>query len=224
MIATDAPDIGTLLATVTPRLARLATPAAADAATVGRRDAERARVLHRVLEEWGVSCRESSDLTVLEAFGVASGRGVEVTVAADLAPRARALAYARCLVRLALGDGRAFATWFDYRPGHAPEHRTAEERRGAAAVDSMARALLAGRLEAAPRYLLAAPHAAMEPDGASGLLGGCSRALLGGLHRASSALYWRSDSYQALRASEPMVRFTAGVHALLSLPGAPRAA
>src|SRR5262249_40101132 len=134
------------------------------------------------------------------------------------------LAYARCLVRLALGDGRAFATWFDYRPGHAPEHRTAEERRGAAAVDSMARALLAGRLEAAPRYLLAAPHAAMEPDGASGLLGGCSRALLGGLHRASSALYWRSDSYQALRASEPMVRFTAGVHALLSLPGARRAA
>jgi hypothetical protein len=223
MIATDARDIGTLLATVSPRLARLATPAAADAATVGRRDLERARVLRRVLEEWGVSCRESCDLTVLEAFGVASARGVEITVAADLAPRARALAYARCLVRLALGDACAFATWFDYRPGHAPEHRTAEERRGAAAVDSMARALLAGRLEAAPRYLLAAPHASMEPD-ASGLLGGCSRALLGGLHRASSALYWRSDSYQALRASEPMVRFTAGVHALLSLPGAPRAA
>jgi hypothetical protein len=135
-------------------------------------------------------------------------------VAADLAAEDLTLAYARCLVRLSLEGNGSFATWFHYRPGFAPAHATADERRAMAVVDAMARALIAGRLEATPRYLLQA-HAA-EASAPSGLLGECSRALLGGLHRASNALYWRSEPYQALRASAPMVVLTSRVHALLS--------
>ena len=235
MMLPSAFDVAGLIEAVTPRLARLATPAMvgtpagaeslAQAGEAGAgRDAERGRVLRRGLEEWGVRCRESAELTVLEAFGLVSARGVEVTVATDLTPREQALAYARCVVRLAFGDGQAFATWFDYRAGQVPAHETPEERRAAAVVDAMARALLAGRLEAAPRYLLPSFVSAAAPEQGQGLLGGCSRALLGGLHRASSALYWHSDSYQVLRASAPMVRLTARVHALLSAQSSPRAA
>jgi hypothetical protein len=70
-----------------------------------------------------------------------------------------------------------------------------------------------------PRYLL---HGQCPPTvlPAAGLWGECSRALLGSLHRASTALYWRSDSYQALRASAPMVVLTSRVHALLSAAAA----
>jgi hypothetical protein len=186
-------------------------------------DARRAVVLRRALEEWGVRCREHAGLAALDAFGVISARGVEVGVAADLPPGGRALAYARGIARLLMHDDRQFATWFDYRPGFAPCDLTPLERRTAAVVDGVARALLHGRLEAAPRYLI--PTRSGDPaTAASGLLGDCSRALLVSLHRASSALYWRSDSYQALRASPTMVQLTSRVHALLSATGGRRAA
>jgi hypothetical protein len=216
-------DTSALIATITPRLAALdasgaarqapTPPAAPDRAA---RDAERGRLLRRALEEWGVTCREDPGLTVLEAFGIASARGVEIIVAADLAPAERALAYARGLVRLTVQEPTALATWFHYRPGAAPEHQTPAECRAMAVVDAMAHALLRGCLDAAPRYLHT-PSCAEAPDAPpTSLLGGCSRAILGGLHRASSALYWHSESYQALRASTPMIRLTSGVHALLS--------
>jgi hypothetical protein len=175
--------------------------------------------LRRALQEWGVDCRQEPGLAALEAFGIVSERGAEITVAADLAPAHLALAYARCLVRLGLEEGRTVVTWFHYRSGCVPAHETATERRAMAVVDAMARALLAGRLEATPRYLLHA-DAADDPGAAGGLWGECSRALLGGLHRASSALYWRSDSYQAFRATTPMVALTSRVHALLSASAA----
>ena len=241
MIPSRTLDVDALVAALTPRLARLAAEAAAngetavaDPAAAGEptalpladpaaRATERAELLRRGLEEWGVACREEPGLTVLEAFGIASERGVEITVAADLAPPARALAYARCLARLALEQRWSLATWFHYRPGAAPQHQTPAEDRAMAVVDALARALLAGRLDATPRYLRP-PAAPVLDQPPAGLLGECSRAILGGLHRASTALYWRSDSYQALRASEPMIRLTAGVHALLSVPAGPRAA
>jgi hypothetical protein len=118
-----------------------------------------------------------------------------------------------------LEEERSFVTWFHYRDGCVPAHATAEERRAMAVVDSTARALVDGRLDATPRYLL---HGQSPPTvlPAAGLWGECSRALLGSLHRASTALYWRSDSYQALRASAPMVVLTSRVHALLSAAAA----
>ena len=230
-------DVAGLLASVAPALGRRAAapleapdrrPGAASGAPAGAppagapAEAWRAALLRRALEEWGVRCREPVALRALEAFGVVSARGVEVAVAADLPGPERALAYARCVARLALHDDHQFATWFHYRPGQAPPHLTPAERRTGAVVDAMARALLAGRPEAAPRDLL--PAAPAGSAAASGLLGDCSRALLIRLHRASSALYWRSDSYQALRATTPMVRLTSRVHELLSGTGASRAA
>jgi hypothetical protein len=227
-------DAGVIVAAVAPRLATLTAPheeaqgvpgaAVGSAANAGGIDVKRETLLRRVLEEWGIRCREQPELVALEGFGIVSERGVEVTVAADLGPAERALAYARSVIRLALLGGPRFATWFQYRTGRAPQHQTFEERRTALVVDALARALLAGRLEAVPRYLLAAASKTPTEGAGAGLLGGCSRALLGGLHRASSALYWRSGSYQALRASAPMVRITGRVHELLSASaGAPAA-
>ncbi|HZR98805.1 MAG TPA: hypothetical protein VFE37_08870 [Chloroflexota bacterium] len=229
-------DVGRLVASVVPALARPAPlaggvteppvpgagRAGAGPAAAPAHDAWRAELLRRALEEWGIRCRERPELQTLEAFGVISARGVEITIAADLSAADRALAYARCLARLVLHDDRQFATWFHYRAGLTPGHLSAAERRSSAVVDAMARALLGGRLQAAPRYLL--PTASPEVSAASGLLGDCSRALLVRLHRASSALYWRSDSYQALRATAPMVRLTSRVHDLLSAAGPQRAA
>jgi hypothetical protein len=229
-------DVGRLVASVVPALGRvsplaggplepplLGAEASGDGpAAAPSLDTWRAELLRRALEEWGVRCRERPELQALEAFGVISARGIEITIAADLPAADRALAYARCLARLVLHDDRRFATWFHYRPGLTPGHLNAVERRSAAVVDAMARALLGGRLQAAPRYLR--PTASPEVSAASGLLGDCSRALLVRLHRASSALYWRSDSYQALRATTPMVRLTSRVHDLLSAAGPRRAA
>lgn len=210
-------DVQVLIASVAPRLARLRAtlPVPLTGAAPDPGAAERAEVLRRALEEWGVECRQERGLAALEAFGIISERGVEITVGLDLSPADLALAYARCLVRLGLEEGRSFVTWFHYRSGRTPAHETAAERRAMAVVDATARALIVGRLDATPRYLLHV-RAANDPATTNGLWGECSRALLGSLHRASSALYWRSDSYQALRASMPMVVLTSRVHALLS--------
>ncbi|HLH26420.1 MAG TPA: hypothetical protein VK066_28200 [Chloroflexota bacterium] len=214
-------DIPLLIASVAPALRRLraALPVPLSGETSDPGASERAELLRRALQEWGVECRLEEGLAALEAFGIVSGRGVEIAVAADLSPADLALAYARSLVRLGLVEDRSFATWFHYRSGCAPAHETADERRTMAVIDATARALMAGRLDATPRYLLRASTG--EGLGAAGgLWGECSRALLGRLHRASSALYWRSDSYQALRASAPMVVLTSRVHALLSATAA----
>jgi hypothetical protein len=219
-------DVGRLLGAITPGLAALNAPVGnvAPARANGALDGERVALLRRGLEEWGVRCREEAGLLALEGFSIVSERGAEIAVAADLAPGARALTYARCLAWLALWQPRRFGTWFRYRAGRAPAHLTLAERRTEAVVEAVARVLLAGRLDAAPRYLLAPPADGSGRDDGAGLLGGCSRAVLAGLHRASRALFWRSDSYQALRASQPMVRLTGHVHSLLSAPEAPRAA
>jgi hypothetical protein len=214
-------NVRALIGSVAPALARLraAPPVLLTGGVADPGEIEGADLLRRALQEWGVECRQEEGLVALEAFGIASERGVEITVSADLAPAELALAYARCLVRLGLEEGRSFVTWFHYRTGCAPAHQTVDERRAMAVVDATARALTAGRLDATPRYLLHA-HATDASVPASGLWGGCSRALLGSLHRASSALYWRSDSYQVLRASPPMVVLTSRVHALLSASAA----
>jgi hypothetical protein len=209
-------DVETLVASVAPSLARLRTglpvPIRDDGTDPGSE--ERVALLRRALEEWGVQCRQEAGLAALEAFGIVSERGLEITIATDLPPATQALAYARCLVRLGFEEHRSFVTWFHYRDGCAPAHQTAAERRAMAVVDATARALVAGRLDATPRYLLHARRTEASPS--AGLWSECSRALLGSLHRASSALYWRSDSYQVLRASPPMIVLTSRVHALLS--------
>src|SRR5581483_1479724 len=126
-----AADVQTLIAVVAPRLASLRAtlpvPLAGGVPEAGSR--EQATLLRRALQEWGVECRHAGGLAALEAFGIVSARGTEITVAGDLPAAELALAYARCLVRLALERGRAFATWFHYRAGCVPAHVTAEERR-----------------------------------------------------------------------------------------------
>ncbi len=218
-------DVAGVLVALAPRLATLGR--GPGGAGVGREEAldrERAVVLRRGLEEGGVRCREEAGLSALEAFGVASARGVEVVVARDLSPSALALAMARSVAHLAIQPQARFAAWFQYRAGQAPTHQTADERRALGVVEAIARALLAGRLEGTPLYVRLAGRPARLGGARLGVWGGCGDALLGGLHRASNALYWRSGPYQALRASGPMIRLTAGVHALLSPPGGARAA
>lgn len=213
-------DVQSLILSVTASLARLRAraPVPLQPAVAEPTSDLQAALLRRALEEWGIQCRQETGLAALEAFGIVSERGVEITVAADLPAAVEALAYARCLVRLGLDGDQTFLTWFHYREGCVPAHQTGAECRAMAVVDATARALVAGRLEATPRYLLQT-HVAGDAAPV-GLWSECSRALLGGLHRASSALYWRSDSYQVLRASPPMVVLTSRVHALLSTSAA----
>src|SRR3954471_12426378 len=115
----SAGDVQVLIAAVAPRLARLRASLPIPLGDDGgdAEAAERASLLRRALQEWGVECRQVDGLTALEAFGIVSDRGREITVAADLPPGAQVLAYARCLVRLGLEEERSFATWFHYRDG-----------------------------------------------------------------------------------------------------------
>ena len=93
---------------------------------------------------------------------------------------------------------------FEYVPGRAPESQSAHEERLA---DAVARAILDGRLEAAPRLVYCHD---LGPG-----RGRLSRAVLRGLHTSSLALYRRSRSYQRLRSLPVVTALTERVHSFL---------
>jgi hypothetical protein len=128
---------------------------------------------------------------------IATPRGIDMVVSAGLREAHRLLAYAHLLAHLLIGrqDGHLLAR-FEYRPGRAPSHLTPEERREEMVAQALARAILAGRLEGAPRYL----YGTMAlPSPRDDMRRAAKQALLAALHFTSMALYWRSSGYQQLR-------------------------
>jgi hypothetical protein len=118
--------------------------------------------------------------------------------------------YAHLIAHALLGPDHpelALAARFAYVPGRAPGQRPPQELREERVADAVARAILAGRLEAAPRLIYC-----RDLDAGRGPL---SRAVLRGLHRGSLALYRRSRSYQRLRSLPVVTAFTSRVHSLL---------
>ena len=164
----------------------------------------------RLLEELGVHCDESPALHDLKGFLLSSSRGSEIVVSRHLNDEQRLEVYAHLIAHALLGpDGSelALAARFEYVPGRAPGERPAHELRDELLADAVARAILAGRLEAAPRLIYCRD---LGPG-----RGPFSRAVLRGLHRGSLALYRRSRSYQRLRSLPVVTALTERVHSFL---------
>jgi hypothetical protein len=171
---------------------------------------QRALAARRLLEELGVRCDESAALHDLKGFLLSSPRGTELIVSRDLSDEQRLEVYAHLVAHALLGpDGPelALAARFEYVPGRAPGERPAHEMREELLADAVARAILAGRLEAAPRLIYCRD---LGPG-----RGRFSRAVLRGLHEGSLALYRRSRSYQRLRSLPVVTAFTERVHSFL---------
>jgi hypothetical protein len=171
---------------------------------------QRASAARRLLEELGVRCDESAALHDLKGFLLSSQRGTEIVVCRDLDDQERLEVYAHLVAHALLGPDDAqlsLAARFEYVPGRAPGERPAHELREEVLADAVARAILAGRLEAAPRLIYCRD---LGPG-----RGPFSRAVLRGLHRGSLALYRRSRSYQRLRSLPVVTAFTERVHSFL---------
>jgi hypothetical protein len=171
---------------------------------------DRASAARRLLEELGVHCDESAVLHDLKGFLMSSPRGTEMVVSRDLSDDERLEVYAHLTAHALLGpDGPelALAARFEYVPGRGPGERPAHELREELLADAVARAILAGRLEAAPRLIYCHD---LGPG-----RGRFSRAVLRGLHLGSLALYRRSHSYQRLRSLPVVTALTERVHSFL---------
>jgi hypothetical protein len=169
--------------------------------------ATRASVARRLLEELGVRCDETATLQDLKGFLLSSRRGTEIVTRRDLTDEERVQVYAHLIAHALLDADLAdlqLLAHFAYVPGRAPESRSAHEERLA---DAVARAILDGRLEAAPRLVYCHD---LGPG-----RGRLSRAVLRGLHTSSLALYRRSRSYQRLRSLPVFTAVTLRVHSLL---------
>lgn len=171
---------------------------------------QRAVAARRLLEELGVRCDDSAALHDLKGFLLSSPRGSELVVSRELNDEQRVEVYAHLIAHALLGpDGPelALAARFEYVSGHAPGERSAQELREEVLADAVARAILAGRLEAAPRLIYCRD---LGPG-----RGRFSSAVLRGLHIGSLALYRRSRSYQKLRSLPVVTAFTERVHSFL---------
>jgi 8-oxo-dGTP pyrophosphatase MutT (NUDIX family) len=205
-------------------MARLVPHAEATAANLARilrlhafpREAQqRASAARRLLEELGVRCDESAALHDLKGFLLSSPRGTEIVVCRDLDDAERLEVYAHLVAHALLGPDSpqlALAARFEYVPGRAPGERPAHELREELLADAVARAILAGRLEAAPKLIYCRD---LGPG-----RGPFSRAVLRGIHRGSLALYRRSRSYQRLRSLPVVTAITERVHSFLAVGSA----
>jgi hypothetical protein len=171
---------------------------------------QRAVAARRLLEELGVRCDESAVLHDLKGFLLSSPRGTELVVSRDLDDEQRLEVYAHLVAHALLGPDSprlAPSARFEYVPGRAPGERPPSELREEELADAVARAILAGRLEAAPRLIYCRD---LGPG-----RGRFSRAVLRGLHLGSLALYRRSRSYQRLRSLPVVTALTERVHSFL---------
>lgn len=170
-------------------------------------------LLKRVLEESGIRCADSDQLQDLAAFLISSPRGTEMVLSARLDDAERLLVYAHLLAHVLISGQRGhLLARFEYRPGREPAHLSLRERREELVARSLARAILAGRLEGAPRYLYG-PRA--FPSRRYGMRRAAKQALLVLLHHASVALYWRSPGYQQLRGLPAVAGLATRVQSLL---------
>jgi hypothetical protein len=171
---------------------------------------QRALAARRMLEELGVRCDESAALHDLKGFLLSSPRGTEIIICRDLNDDERLEVYAHLVAHALLGPDDpqlALAARFEYVAGRGPGERPAHEVREEVLADAVARAILAGRLEAAPKLIYCRD---LGPG-----RGPFSRAVLRGLHRGSLALYRRSRSYQRLRSLPVVTALTERVHSFL---------
>jgi hypothetical protein len=176
---------------------------------------QRASAARRLLEELGVHCDEGAALHDLKGFLLSSPRGTEMVVSRDLTDEERLEVYAHLIAHALLGPDDpqlALAAKFEYVPGRAPGERPAHELREELLADAVARAILAGRLEAAPKLIYCRD---LGPG-----RGPFSRAVLRGIHRGSLALYRRSRSYQRLRSLPVVTAITERVHSFLAVGSA----
>ncbi len=170
----------------------------------------RAVAARRLLEELGVACNEHGDLQDLKGFLLSSWRGTEIVLHRDLSDAERLEVYAHLVAHALLGPDHATlapAARFEYLPGREPGARPAHEVQEEIVADAVARAILAGRLEAAPRLVYCRD---IGPG-----RGRFSRAVLRGLHSGSLALYRRSRQYQRIRSLPAFTALTERVHTLL---------
>jgi len=171
---------------------------------------QRVVAARRMLEELGVRCDESAALHDLKGFLLSSPRGTEIIICRDLRDDERLEVYAHLVAHALLGPDDpelSLAARFEYVAGRAPGERPAHELREEVLADAVARAILVGRLEAAPKLIYCRD---LGPG-----RGPFSRAVLRGLHRGSLALYRRSRSYQRLRSLPMVTALTERVHSFL---------
>jgi hypothetical protein len=155
---------------------------------------QRVARLRALLQEVGVRCDETADLTDLDAVLFASARGTEALVAARLDDEGRLFAYARLLARLLVGDLHApIDAKMEYADGKgSPSRRERDEER---MVADLAQAICDGRLDTAPRPLyedVPKLTLAFTPRSAA-------RSTLGGFHLWSGYWYKRSNMYRRWR-------------------------
>lgn len=170
----------------------------------------RADVARRLLEELGVRCNESARMHDLKGYLLSSRKGTEIALRHDLTEQERLEVYAHLVAHALLGpDVPTFSpvAQFEYSDGRAPGDRPAREIREENVAEAVARAILEGRLEAAPRLVYCRD---LGPG-----RGPLSRAVMRGLHRGSLALYRRSRSYQRLRSLPVVTALWGRVHTLL---------
>ena len=155
----------------------------------------RAGRLRMLLEEMGVHCDETAELQDVDGVLLASARGVEALIAARLTDDERHRVYARIVARLLVSEIHPpIDAKMEYSEGHATIFR--EDREEDAMVDGLSHALVAGRLDAAPRpFYDDVPRLtfAFTPRTAA-------RSTLGGLHQWSVLWYKRSNLYRRWRA------------------------
>jgi hypothetical protein len=157
----------------------------------------RARVarLRSLLEELGIQCDETAELHDLDAILLTSARGTDALIASRLDDGQRLVAYARLIARLLVGEMHApLDAKMEYADdSSAPSRREREEER---MVLALARAIVEGRLDRAPRPLyedVPKLTLAFTPRTAA-------RSTLGGFHLWSDFWYKRSNMYRRWRA------------------------
>lgn len=177
-------------------------------------------LVRRTLEEMGVRCGDTPKLQDLKGFLIASPHGAEMVVSSELAPHQQVAVYAHLLAHLLLDRfGGSFVSKFEYCEGRVPNHLTAAERREDLVADAVALAILEGRLEAVPRYVLEPAPLPTLPRRPRPTWPWRTFALAV-LHWLSLALFWHSRSYRRLR-TLPLT--TQLIHRLAGLLGEPAA-
>lgn len=172
--------------------------------------AARAVVTRRLLEELGVHCDESAPLQDLKGFLISSRRGTEIVTRWNLSDEERVQVYAHLVAHALLGADLprlAPSARFEYEGGRQPKSRAPQVEQEEEVADAVARAILDGRLEAAPRLVYCHD---LGPG-----RGRLSRAVLRGLHQSSLALYRRSRNYQRIRSLPVVTALSQRVHSFL---------
>lgn len=199
---------------IAERLPKLdAVPVPVEIAADGA-DARRLWLIRLILEEMGIRCDDTATLQDLKAFLIMSPRGVEIVCSRQLSIPERVSAYVHLLAHLLLvPDSGSISVWFEWADGKSPTKRgkpkdKAELRRKEVLATAIARAILAGRLTLAPRYVFSRER----PEGPPARR---RRRLLSLIHWLSLSMYLRSPLYQDLRAQGWMLKLIVSVEHML---------